>query len=165
MSKKERNFKSTLLIVETILVDNKEIWIDMDISFGEFKTEKHAKLISENAEVFFSSSKGQPMIRIEVEIPDSKRVYYVYDNDIAFKKVKDEKVLSMGNPIDVCTQEGKDQVLATINNDGTTDPNYTVRTEDMESFKYSLEELSKQFRDNYSLQCVACGVIDIRKTI
>lgn len=153
-------YRATAIIAENIKLDGKNIWLDMEIRFGFFKTREVAEEAAKNVDsVVFIIDHDCPKILITTKYNGQMKYYYLLDEDIKFKKLKDEKQQMMGEPIDCSTEEGTQKAINALL---AHDPSYTAEEDDFELFDFSLEKMEEHFRHGYDLQNIAYGTFNIK---
>lgn len=151
----EQNHKALINIYESI---NENFDIEMDVLFGNFSSKSEAEYYSQNAKAYFNKGIKEDKIKI---ISRGKE-FFVDNNSIVFKKIKDAKKKLMGKPLNPMDSENFNIIKESLNKESLYHKQYMVELADIEIIDYSLEELSKHFRDQYSFQIISDGVIETK---
>ena len=159
MNEIDRPYRATTTLCEQIRIDEKLVSLDMNIVFGNFKTEEQALKVSYAAQsVTYSSSDKAILVKDTTDIYNT--VYYVYDEDIEYLTLKKEKELIMGKPIDT-TQDGSVEKILEILE--TNDPSYLITDDDLEKIDFDMDRVHDNFRDGFEFQNICYGSIDTRE--
>lgn len=149
----KQNHQGLLYICDSVFPN---IEIDMDVLFGRFSSKSEAEYYSENAKAYFINDGEHSKIKV---ISRGKE-FIIDDNSIIFKKVKDAKKKLMGKPLNPIDSDSFNIIKESLNKDSIYHEQYMVELNDIEIIDYSLAELSKYLKDNFSFQIIANGTFE-----
>jgi len=149
-------YKATALLCEQIKLNEKSVSLDLDISFGEFKTKEEAEIKAKDVSGIIMSL--NPLSIKVFPSNSNEKPYYVEDKDIIYKTMKPEREAQLGRPLDVSIKKDADIAIEALT---TLDTNYMISVEDFELYECNLNELKGYFKEGYMFQNVAYGIKEI----
>ncbi len=153
----KQNYKALIGIWEGI---SKGMDIEMDILFGNFSSKVEAEYYSKDAEAYLVKQ----ITKNKIKVISRGKEFFVDDDSIIFKKIKDSKKRLMGKPLNPMDSNSLNIIKDSLNTDSVYHKQYMVELDDIEIIDYSLNELSQYFRDNFSFQVISNGVFEKKNT-
>ena len=146
----DRPYKATALIVEDFkdIFTQDSVELDLDISFGDFKTKERAEDVAKSAIVKIKDT--------HIIIDTIAGEYYIYKDDVIFKKIKESKKIVMGKPLNPQDKDSLKIIQDSLDPKSEFYKQYNIE-EDMEIVDYDLEYFISHYQDGQSLQNVAYG--------
>lgn len=150
--KAKNKYQAKIIIFDYI---NKDLDLQMDITFGEFNSKREAISYANSREIKAILRNKESIGFNAIVVYSKNKEWVIKDEDIVFRKLKKEKKIKMGKPLNVFDKEDVQTILNTIKKDGTTDEKYTIYDSDMEMFDYNLDALSLDIRNGFSFQIIS----------
>lgn len=147
---KKQTYKAVVAICES--------FIDMDVMFGTFSSKSEAEYYSSSAKAYFI--KG--IEKNQIKIISRGKEFFVDDNSIVFKKIKDAKKKIMGKPLNPMESESFNIIKESLDKDSIYHKQYILEIHDMEIIDFSLNNLTINFNDHYSFQILYNGAIETK---
>jgi hypothetical protein len=161
----DMNYRASAYICEDFKdEDGNYQQIDIDISFGYFKTKEEAENIAENADVCIGTdSNKNKCITVLNYDKDGHLIncYYVNQEDCIFKKIKDSKKEKMGNTLNTRNKDTLEIIKSSLNPESEYFEKYSVGEDDMEEINFDLDYFVKHYADGKELQHIAYGYREI----
>lgn len=174
-------FRGQLIGTDLITHNNKPLDLNYDIYFGLYETKKEAENISNRigASLFIKDNKPCFSLHSFAKNPDynhdddfsweydySKKIplnIFVYEEDVVFKKLTDEKLASLGEPLNATDPDDLEKIKQSLDYDGngTIDPSYMVSLSDYIDFNYSIKDFIDDAGINFSLQTIAYDSLEV----
>jgi hypothetical protein len=140
--------------------------VDIDISFGYFKTKEEAKSIAKNADVCIGmdSNKNKCITVLHYDNDGHlKNCFYIKQEDCIFKKIKESKKEKMGKPLDPRNKDTLEIIKSSLDPKSEYFEKYSVGQDDMEEIEFDLNYFVKHYADGKELQNIAYGYNKIEK--
>lgn len=153
--KNKKEYKASIDIFDSL---SKQLDIDMSISFGDFNSKDEAEYFSSVAKAYFVNKGNESKIRIT----SRGKQWFATDNDIVFRRIKKQKKEVMGKPLNPMDNKSFEIIKDSLNPESPYYEKYYIDSEnDLEVFDCSLNELSKEVRDNFSFQVLSYSALKI----
>ncbi len=165
-SLKDKQYRATVYVCEYFTdIDTKaRVEIDLEISFGYFKTQEEAENIANQVTVSiyeYDYNKNIILVSHKDKQGNVINEYEIKESDIIFKQINEEKRIKMGKPLDLSDKANFEIIQQSLDTNSKYHDEYMVKDEDMEIIDYDLEHFLKHYSHGQELQNIAYGYLKI----
>lgn len=165
-SLRDKQYRATAYVCEYFTdIDTKaRVEIDLEISFGYFKTQEEAENIANQVTVsIYEYDYNKNMILVSHKDKQGNVIneYEIKESDIIFKQINEEKRIKMGKPLDLSDKANFEIIQQSLDTNSKYHDEYMVKDEDMEIIDYDLEHFLKHYSHGQELQNIAYGYLKI----